>query len=126
MKNRYGILVVVLLTSLLCVLGSWSATAQDTLEVNADTVQLRFENEQVRVLEVALPPGAQEQLHSHPNYVTYVISGGKVRNHFPDGKVSDADFETGAVVYRDAVTHWGENIGPTTVRVILVELKTEK
>jgi len=110
---------------LFCVIASWSVSAQDTLRVNADSVQLRFENEQVRVLEVALEPGAREQLHSHPNYVNYVLTGGTVRNHFPDGIVTDADFKTGAVVYRDAVTHWGENVGSTTVRVILVELKTD-
>jgi hypothetical protein len=27
------------------------------------------------------------------------------------------------VLYRDPVTHWAENVGNTTVRLILVELK---
>jgi hypothetical protein len=28
--------------------------------------------------------------------------------------------------YRDPVTHWAENIGSTTIRLIVVELKPQK
>jgi quercetin dioxygenase-like cupin family protein len=62
-------------------------------------------------------------MHSHPAYVIYVIAGGKVRNHGADGKVSETEFRTGDVIYRDPITHWAENIGKTTIRLELVELK---
>ncbi len=62
-------------------------------------------------------------MHSHPAYVTYVVSGGKIRNHLADGKVVEAELKTGDVLYRDALTHWAENIGTTPVHVVLVELK---
>ncbi len=60
-------------------------------------------------------------MHSHPAYVIYVIAGGKVRS--ADGKVTETDFRTGDVIYRDPITHWAENIGKTTIRLELVELK---
>jgi len=29
----------------------------------------------------------------------------------------------GQTTYRDATTHWAENVGTTTIRLIIVELK---
>ena len=103
-----------------------AAAAQDPAVVNAKTIQVKLDNDRVRVLEAALKPGEKEQLHSHPAYVVYVVAGGKVRNHLADGKTSETEFKTGDVVYRDPLTHWAENIGTTTVRFILVELKSSK
>jgi len=99
------------------------ALAQDPAVVNAKTIKVRLENARVRVFEATLKPGEREQPHSHPGYVVYVISGGKVRNHLADGTTKDTEFKTGEVVYRDPLTHWAENIGTTTARFILVELK---
>jgi quercetin dioxygenase-like cupin family protein len=99
------------------------AIAQDVLATNPSTVKLKLENEKVRVLEATLPPGHREQPHSHPANVIYVISGGKFRSHGADGKVSESVLETGAVLYRDPLTHWAENIGDTTIHLIIVELK---
>jgi len=102
------------------------ADAQDTLLVNPDSVRLKFENSRVRVLESTLPPGVKEKMHSHPAYVVYVIKGGRVRIHFPDGKAVETELKAGDVIYRDPVTHWGENIGPSEIYEILVELRNEK
>ena len=97
--------------------------AQDPLVVNAKNIVLKLENSRVRVLEATLKPGAKEKTHSHPAYVIYVIAGGKVRNHGADGTVTETEFRTGDVIYRDPLTHWAENIGNTTIRLELVELK---
>jgi len=100
-----------------------AATAQDPAVVNATTVHVKLDNPQVRVLESALAPGEKEKLHSHPACVIYVIAGGRIRNHTADGKASEAELASGDVVYREPVTHWAENIGSTTVRIVIVELK---
>ena len=96
---------------------------QDPLVVNPSTIVLKLENSRMRVLEATLKPGDQEKTHSHPAYVVYVIAGGKLRNHASDGTVTDGEFKTGDVIYRDPLTHWAENIGTTTIRLVLVELK---
>src|SRR5690349_13304834 len=100
-----------------------SRISQDPLVVNAKTIVLKFENSRVRVLEATLKPGDKEKAHSHPAYVIYVIEGGKVRNHAADGAVTETEFKAGDVIYRDPLTHWAENIGSTTIRLELVELK---
>jgi quercetin dioxygenase-like cupin family protein len=124
MKKMQALLVGIAAGALLVVAGSRIAPAQDAAQVNAKFVKVRLENPRVRVLESALEPGDKEQLHSHPAYVTYVVAGGKIRNHTADGKATEAELKTGDVLYRDAITHWAENIGTTTIRVVLVELKS--
>ena len=122
MKRIHVLLFVLLVTGL--VRGDASVTrGQDPLTVNSKTIALKLENSRVRVLEATLKPGDKENPHSHPAYVIYVIAGGKFRNHAQDGTVTDGEFKTGDVIYREPVTHWAENIGDTTIRLELVELK---
>jgi len=122
MKRIYILLPVLLVVGF--VRGDAIATrAQDPLVVNSKTIALKLENPRVRVLEATIKPGDKEKTHSHPAYVIYVIAGGKFRNHAADGTVTDGEFKTGDVIYRDPVTHWAENIGDTTIRLELVELK---
>jgi len=99
------------------------ASAQDPAVVNAQSIKVKLENDKVRVLEASIAPGMKEQMHSHPAYVIYVLEGGKMRNHTPDGKTNESELKAGEVIYRDPITHWAENIGTTTVHLILVELK---
>jgi len=121
MKQIYALLVLLTVT---LVRGDASVLrTQDPLVVNSSTIALKLENSRVRVLEATLKPGDKEKTHSHPAYVIYVIAGGLVRMHGADGSVAEAEFKTGDVIYRDGVTHWAENIGKTTIRLELVELK---
>ena len=121
--RRVCILLFVLLTTGFVRSDAGTMREQDPLTVNSNTISRRLENDRVRVLEAVLKPGDKEKTHSHPAYVIYVIAGGKVRNHAVDGTVSEGEFRTGDVVYRGPLTHWAENIGDTTIRLVLVELK---
>jgi len=100
-----------------------SPQSLDPVVVNAKMEHARLENSQVRVIEGVLQPGEREQMHSHPAFVTYVVSGSTIRNHFADGTVVEAVLKTGDVLWRDPQTHWVENIGTTTLKFIVVELK---
>jgi beta-alanine degradation protein BauB len=122
-KRLEALLVGLAMGGLLVFAGTRMAPAQDPLQVNAKFVQSKLDNSRVRVLDSVLQPGDKEQMHSHPAYVTYVVAGGKIRNHLADGKTVEAELKTGDVLYRDPITHWAENIGTTPVHVVLVELK---
>ena len=102
------------------------AHAQDPAAVNPSSITVKLENDSVRVMEAVLPPGYQEKMHTHPAYVMYITSGGKVRLHMADGRTRESEFKTGDVFFSEPVTHWAENIGATTIRVMLVELKPIK
>jgi len=121
--TRNKSLLTAAVAAALCLAGLQAARAQDPAVVNAKTIKIKLENAKVRVLEATLKPGEKEQMHSHPAYVIYVIEGGKVRNHSADGKTNESELKTGDVIYRDPLTHWAENIGTTTMHMILVELK---
>jgi quercetin dioxygenase-like cupin family protein len=121
--NRIYILILVILVTGFVRADAIAIRGQDPAVVNANTIALKLENPRVRVLEATLKPGDKEKTHSHPAYVIYVLAGGKFRNHAADGTVTDGEFKTGDVIYRDPVTHWAENIGDTTIRLVLVELK---
>ena len=123
--KRIVILMFVLLATGFLRGDASAGRAQDVLVVNPQSIVLKLENSRVRVLEATLKPGAKEKTHSHPAYVIYVIAGGKVRNHGADGTVTETEFKTGDVIYREPLTHWAENIGKTTIRLELVELKNQ-
>ena len=122
-RTCHELFVAVALTSTAQLLGMGTSQAQDAAVVNPTTVHVKFENAQVRVLEAQLPPNASEQLHSHPACVLYVITGGKARNHLANGRTTDIELTAGETTYREPTTHWSENIGTTTIHLILVELK---
>ena len=107
----------------LVLVAAGSLGAQDVAVVNPKTIKVKLDNEHVRVMEATLGPGVKENVHSHPSSIVYVLAGGMVRNHLPDGTTKEATYTAGQTVYRDPVTHWAENIGKTTIRLVVVELK---
>lgn len=117
MRIRSLIIVTIAIASLS------STHAQDPAVVNAKTIKVKFENDRIRVMEATLPPGMKEAVHSHPAYVIYVLEGGKYRNYASDGKVTEGELKSGEVLFREPLTHAAENIGSTTMHMILVELK---
>ena len=123
MKGLRMLLLVVVVAGGLLLAGFGIAAAQDPAVVNASSIHVKLDNSHVRVLESTLKPGEKENMHSHPAYVIYVLAGGKTRNHTADGKTSEAELKAGDVIYRDPITHWAENIGTTTIHLILVEVK---
>ena len=74
-------------------------------------------------MEAVLPPGLKEKQHTHPPYAMYILTGGRARMHFPDGSTRDAQFNSGEARFSDKITHWAENTGTSTIRIILVEMR---
>jgi beta-alanine degradation protein BauB len=97
-------------------------------EVELDDVgtSIVFENDHVRIWEVALDPGESQpwHLHEHP-YVIVAIEPGSNRMDFLDGGDSREMEETpGRVVYRDpGRVHMLTNQGQTRYVNRLIELK---
>jgi quercetin dioxygenase-like cupin family protein len=127
MKRRQALLIGIAAGGPLLVGAAGAAWSQDPAVVNAGMEHVKLENGRVRVIEGMLRPGDRETMHSHPTaFVTYVIAGGRIRNHFADGTVVEAELKTGDALYREPQTHWVENIGTTTLQFVVVELKTPR
>jgi quercetin dioxygenase-like cupin family protein len=99
-----------------------SAHAQDPLVVGPDIYKLKFENERVRVLEVTFAPGASIAGHSHPDHMAYVIEPGKISITNAEGE-KVIDLVVGQTVWIPAETHSAKNLGTTTIKLVVVEIK---
>jgi quercetin dioxygenase-like cupin family protein len=74
-------------------------------------------------MQVTFKPGQKIAAHSHPDHYVYVLEGGTLKISHPDGTSGDANLAVGQVVWIAAETHWAENTGTTTVRLLVNELK---
>lgn len=104
---------------------SATVTAQDAVTTDGDKYRVLLENERVRVLEYHDRPGEKTHQHRHPAFVLYAIEPFKRTITLPDGKVIVREFKAGEVLWSEAQTHIGENVGQTATHVIMVELKQD-
>ena len=95
----------------------------DPVKQLPEVYKVRFENDRVRVIEFRLKPGAKEPMHGHPAGLLFVLADGKVKHVFPDGSSSEQSATAGDVIWREAVTHSGENIGGTEIHAYIVDVK---
>lgn len=96
-----------------------------------------FANEEVEVLDLRYPPGAETPLHTHdaPHRVLYVEAGGTLEivpgrkskdgalELVPGGKPNRVTVTAGQTLWLPSQTHLLRNVGATFVRVIEVEIK---
>jgi quercetin dioxygenase-like cupin family protein len=92
-------------------------------DVAPHVYKVLFENDRMRLLEVNLESGASSELHSHPDYLIYALSGGTV--HLADGSGHGADVEinAGDVMWRDAEEHTARSLSDGALRALFFELK---
>jgi hypothetical protein len=102
---------------------SSAALAADPTKTDSDKYKVRFENDRVRVLEYTDKPGEKTHQHDHPAFVLYAVSSFKRKIALPNGKALMREFKAGDVMWSDAQTHIGENIGDTPTHVIMIEMK---
>jgi quercetin dioxygenase-like cupin family protein len=103
-----------------------AVTAQDMAAVSPKTAKVIIDNAQVRVLEVNVKPGEKSPMHSHPGNVVVFITPGKIKTTNADGKVIEGERKAGDAIWSDPVTHTNENVGTTAMKVIVVEVKSDK
>jgi quercetin dioxygenase-like cupin family protein len=102
------------------------AQAQDPVKLAPDAYKVAVDNANVRALDIYIKPGVKMAMHSHPASVLTVYTPCKMRFTSADGKSSEVEFKAGDIVWRDAETHAGENIGTAECHALQVELKHAK
>jgi quercetin dioxygenase-like cupin family protein len=112
------ITILMSLPAVLCT----TAQAQDPVKLSPQYYKVLLENDQVRVIEYRLKAG--EPMHSHSAGVVYVLSGGKLKFSYADGRTEEKSAATGETIWRDPTTHAVENIGETEAHAIAIDLKT--
>ena len=98
--------------------------AQDPVTVAPKNYQkVLLENDNVRVLKFSMAPNEVIPWHTHPNHVIYVLSGGKIQITDKGKEPVTIDVKPGDAVFIPAVTHMAKNIGTTTIRLIITEIR---
>jgi len=107
---------------------AWGDNVPDALSVEWQgerPCERLFEDAQIRVARCTFPPGTAHVRHSHPGYLSYVLSGGK-------GQIQDEKGTRQVEVRADTHTNnspipWHEltNTGDTTLRYLIIERKYE-
>jgi quercetin dioxygenase-like cupin family protein len=97
--------------------------AKHAAEVAPNVYKVLFENDRVRLLEVRMAPGDESALHSHPDYLLYALSGGKVKLTAGSGEGGEVDIAAGDAMWREAEEHTALNTGTTEVVALFFELK---
>ena len=92
------------------------------LDVASNVYKLKMENDRVSVLSATFQPGDKALMHHHPDHVVYVLKGGKMKLT-SQGKTDTLDLKAGDAIFLNAQSHEAENIGQTTLDLLVVELK---
>jgi quercetin dioxygenase-like cupin family protein len=109
-----------------------AATAEDVPDALAVEWQGKklceklHEDDQIRILRCTFPPEAKHVRHQHPANFVYALSGGKLRVEDASG-TRDREVGTDAYVLSKPVP-WHEvtNVGDTTERFLVIEMKNQK
>ena len=94
------------------------------MELSQHIYRVVFENDVVRMLEATFHPGDRIARHRHPDQVSYVVTGGRLRIAMNDLPARDVDVEDGEALPFFALEHTVENIGKTDVKVVVLEIRS--
>lgn len=118
MRIRVAVAALTLLAALPLV-----AAAQDPTAVAPGVYKQTLDNERVRVFEVTFKKGASAAMHSHPDHLAYIVTGGTLELTLADGTRQVVEGKPGETFFLPAQAHSTRNIGNSTVRVVVTELK---
>lgn len=117
------LLAVVITLMGTCCFVTGRANAQDPVKVAPKMNKVLVNNDRVRVLDVVMKPGEKMPMHSHPDNVLYVVTGGTSRSTDPKGETKDRTSKDGEWVFRKGETHEVKNTGKKAIHVVQIELK---
>jgi len=96
---------------------------EDAATVAPHVYKVLFENERVRLLEVRMQPGDHSEMHSHPDNLLYVLSGGTVTFTAPSGEAAELPVTAGTSMWMEATEHATDNVGGTAIHALFFEPK---
>jgi quercetin dioxygenase-like cupin family protein len=112
--------------SLLILLCSSIAFAQDPTKAEPSHYKLAFENEYVQVVNVHYGPHEKSSLHAHPGGVVVVLTAGHLRFTDENGKTQEVSAKAGEARWFPPFKHKVENLGDTAYSAVYIGIKSKK
>jgi beta-alanine degradation protein BauB len=122
MKNIIKTLLIAVLLST----ASQFVFSQDLTKADPAHTKVLLDTLNVKTFLVTLHPGDKVPTHSHPVYMTYYITGGKM-SQTENGKTTTKEIKSGTrVMHQQQGPHSAENSGTTDISFIVVEIYPKK
>jgi quercetin dioxygenase-like cupin family protein len=103
---------------------SVAVQAQDPIKIAPKNYKkILIDNDNVRVIRFEMAPKDVIPWHAHPNHVIYALSGGKIEITDKDKPANTIEIKAGDAVFMPAVTHMAKNVGTTTIKLVITEIK---
>lgn len=99
------------------------ALGQEPAKVGPTIYRQKFANERARVFEITFKPGQSIGMHAHPDHVVYILSGGALSITEQGKKPVTINGKAGDTFFIPAQKHSAKNVGKTTVRALVTELR---
>ncbi len=103
-----------------------SARGQDPAKVGPGIYKLKLQNPRVRVFEVTFKPGQKIGIHAHPDHVAYLLTAGQLKVSEVGKKPVTLTGKAGDTFFLPAQKHAAQNVGKTTIKIVVVELRAPK
>ena len=104
--------------------GMFNASTLDPLKVDPKHYKLEFENDQVRVLRVAVGAHETAPMHEHAlNRVTVYLTDQKFQVTTADGMMETVQHKAGDAAWGTPLKHKEENVSDQPFEAVVVEIK---
>ncbi len=101
-----------------------AAQAQDWLAAAPGHKTVLVDNAHMRMVAVTIPPGGKEPMHTHPQYIEYVLDAAKMRVQYAGKEPEIWEPEAGkSYAGEPDPPHSLENIDTKPFRILLIEMK---
>ena len=97
---------------------------QDPVKVAPNVYKkVLLENDVVRVIELEIPAGETIPWHHHPDHTIYALTDAKVEITDKDKDPVTVEIKAGESLFIPKVTHMAKNLGTTSAKMIVTEIK---
>ena len=97
--------------------GDWVKAAPANKKVLVD-------NDHLRMVEVVIPPGGKEPMHTHPQYIEFVLDAARMKVTYAGKAPEIWETESGKAYYGEPdPPHALENVDTKPFRILLIEMK---
>ena len=101
-------------------------STKDAAKVEPSIYQVLGDTNNIRVIMATYQPGQASKIHGHPDYISYVLNGGKTEIIEKDGSKKDGELIAGTSGVFEGSEHVFKNIDTVAWKVLMIEVNRKK
>ena len=101
-------------------------STKDAAKVEPSIYQVLGDTNNIRVIMATYQPGQTSKIHGHPDYISYVLNGGKTEIIEKDGSKKDGELIAGTSGVFEGSEHVFKNIDTVAWKVLMIEVNRKK